>query len=152
MIQRIQTIYLLLAVAFIMALFYFPLGKMAGDTGEASYFIYGLMEGLEGKVTLLTPFPFGLWIVFVLISFATVLFYKNRPRQIFLCRLLWMLVAVGQGVIFFYGYRLAGLFPDRSFKISPVAFLPLVSMLFVVLALRRIHKDEELVRAADRLR
>ncbi|MFP5436837.1 MAG: DUF4293 domain-containing protein [Bacteroidia bacterium] len=136
MIQRIQSIYLLIAVAAngILPLF-LPLYIM--ENGDKVFFINNLAY----------IFLFVFSVVLSLISLFT---FKKRKKQFVLGRLNIIL-----------NFILLGLFIYRSLNVSGDAnvsekgvgmLLPLISIVFISLANRAIKKDEELVKSADRLR
>lgn len=87
-----------------------------------------------------------------ILALVAVFFYKNRTRQVRLCRA-GMIVS-----LMFFSH--AVVFPQWFFHSIPVehivlgagAWLLLLNPVFFFLAARFIKKDEELVRAADRLR
>ncbi len=136
MLQRIQTIYLILAFVVSGVLpFVFPLWK-AMD-GKDYFFMVDMTY-----VTL-----FGLSISASLLS---ILSYKKRQHQFVLGRL---------NIIF--NLILLGLFVYRTLNLSGEAtvsekgigmFLPIVSIVLLVLANKAIKKDEDLVKSVDRLR
>lgn len=136
MIQRIQTVFLILAFVVSGALpFVFPLWK-SGD-GSEFYFMQSM-----AYVAL-----FGLSATMALLS---VLFYAKRQHQFVINRLNIILNLI-----------LLGLFLYRSLNVSGEAaasekgigmFLPLISIVLLVLANRAIKKDEDLVKSVDRLR
>ncbi|MCB0395148.1 MAG: DUF4293 domain-containing protein [Flavobacteriales bacterium] len=154
MLQRIQTVFLILAAGFVMPLLYFPLGevKMAEAEEAAPFYVYGLMDGLSGNVKLFTVPLFVLLSLSILLSFVTVLLYKNRTRQMLIGRIILVALLIFQVAIFYYAYAIISHNEAWVFEMSPVTVLPVVSVVFVILALRAIRKDEELVRSMDRIR
>ena len=137
MIQRIQTIYLIIALVSSGFLpFVFPLWTLSD--GKEFYFIlnqaYVILFGLSTSLSLLS-----------------ILFYKKRQHQFVIGRLNIILNLI-----------LLGLFVYRSLNLSGEAvavsekgigmFLPIISIVFLVLANKAIKKDEDLVKSVDRLR
>jgi len=137
MIQRIQTIYLLIALVILGVLpFIFPLWKMSNGM-EFRFIndsIYPIFLGLSTTLTLIS-----------------IMYFKKRQHQFVLNRLTIILNLI-----------LLGLFVYRSLNLSGEAvavsekgigmFLPIVAIVFLVLANKAIKKDEDLVKSADRLR
>lgn len=86
-------------------------------------------------------------------SLATVFLFKNRKLQINLCSInllfnvLWY---VDYAVIFFGLVGLEKVSGDLTFHWGAV--MPLLSLVFVLLARKGVSDDEKLVRAADRIR
>lgn len=145
MLQRIQTVYMTLAMLVMGVLpFFFPLWtEMRGATAEAakahSHFFmesstYSGLIGLSASLALLA-----------------ILFYNKRQHQFVINRLNIVLNLI-----------LLGLFAYRSLNLSGEAatvsekgigmFLPIISIVFLVLANKAIKKDEDLVKSVDRLR
>jgi hypothetical protein len=137
MIQRIQTIYLILAFVVTGILpFLFPLWTI--NDGKDYFFmqnqIYVILLGLSTSLSVLT-----------------IVSYKKRQNQFVMGRLNMILNLI-----------LLGLFVYRSLNISGETvlvsekgigmFLPIVAIVLLVLANKAIKKDEDLVKSVDRLR
>ena len=137
MIQRIQTIYLILALVVTGVLpFCFPLWTL--NDGKEYYFM------ADQFFTLL----FGLVTTFSLIS---ILFYKKRQHQFVLNRLTIILNLILLGLFVYRSLNLSGETPAVSLK-GIGMFLPIVAIVMLVLANKAIKKDEDLVKSVDRLR
>ena len=91
--------------------------------------------------------------VSALMSLATVFLFKNRKLQINLCSInllfnvLWY---VDYAVIFFGLVGLEKVSGNLTFHWGAV--MPLISLVFVLLARKGVSDDEKLIRAADRIR
>ncbi|OUR96018.1 hypothetical protein A9Q86_16165 [Flavobacteriales bacterium 33_180_T64] len=136
MIQRIQSIYLLLAAIVSAGLiFVFHLWTNNEDVpvfAKEDYLYLGLFLGSA------------------LLSLISVFCFKNRKFQFVLGRLNIIL-----------NFILLGFFVYQSLNVSGEAnvsekgigiLLPILSIVFLVLANKAIKKDEELVKSVDRLR
>lgn len=157
MIQRIQSIYLLLAALATLAVYKAPLFALTDPSGRAAIAVFG--TGYEGT-GVASHFvdgrtPWGILILAALVVILTLwsLFsFKNRKRQI---KLIWSSIVaelVWLGTAAAYACSLAsrsGL--SLSVKCGYYA-LPVLTLLFLILALRGVRHDERLIRAADRLR
>lgn len=137
MIQRIQTIYLLLTFLITgVLLFFIPLWTL--NTGKAFYFmqdqVYTVLLGLS---TMLT--------VFSIIS------YKKRQNQFVMGRLNIILNLILLGLFVYRSLNLSGEAVTVSEK-GIGMFLPIVAIVLLVLANKAIKKDEDLVKSVDRLR
>lgn len=136
MIQRIQTLYL--AAAFLttgVLGFVFPLWKL----GEADfYFMHS---------TVFTAI-IGLSTAIILMSIIS---YKKRQQQFVANRLAMILNLILLGLFVYRALNLSGETPAVSEK-GIGMFLPIVSIVFLVLANKAIKKDEDLVKSVDRLR
>ena len=137
MIQRIQTIYLLLAfVVTGVLLFFFPLWTMS-DNKEYFFMqsqVYTIILGLSNSLTLLS-----------------VVSYKKRQNQFVIGRLNIILNLILLGLFVYRSLNLSGETPAVSEK-GIGMFLPAVAIVLLVLANKAIKKDEDLVKSVDRLR
>lgn len=136
MIQRIQSIYLLVVVLVSGALpFWLPLW-----TDQESNQIYA-------KDELLILGGFGVVSVLALIA---IFLFKNRKNQFVVNRLnmIFNLFLLG-----FFVYRSLTLSGETTVSEKGIGMLlPIVSIVFLVLANKAIKKDEDLVKSVDRLR
>ncbi|MDI6051085.1 MULTISPECIES: DUF4293 domain-containing protein [unclassified Flavobacterium] len=137
MIQRIQTIYLLLAfVVTGILLFFIPLWTM--KDGKDFYFmqsqVYTIILGLSTTLTLLS-----------------IVSYKKRQNQFVIGRLNIILNLILLGLFVYRSLNLSGETPAVSEK-GIGMFLPVVAIVLLVLANKAIKKDEDLVKSVDRLR
>lgn len=135
MIQRKQTLYMLLAILLIGVLpFFIPLWNTAkGPFYFMQDMVYTVLIGLSVSLLL-----------------VSILFYKKRQHQFVLNRLNMILTLI-----------LLGLFVYRSLNVSGETavsekgigiYLPIISIVLLALANKAIKKDEELVKSVDRLR
>lgn len=137
MIQRIQTIYLLLAfVATAVLPFVFPLWKL--ENGQDFYFMLD-------QVYIV---PFGLSTAMTAI---TIISYKKRQNQFVLGRLNIILNLILLGLFVYRSLNLSGETATVSEK-GIGMFLPILTIVLLVLANKAIKKDEDLVKSVDRLR
>ena len=136
MIQRIQTIYLVISAIIMGALFmWFPV--VLGKDGSL------IMERNE-------PLFFGLIFVSIALAIISILSFKKRQMQFVLNRLNIILNFVLLGV---FVYRLLTLSGETIVSEKGIAVLfPIISIVFLVLANKAIKRDEDLVKSVDRLR
>ena len=139
MLQRIQTIYLLLAAITTGVLpFVFPLWKQI--TGTTTVDFYFMTE--INYVAL-----FGLSTTLSIVSIMT---FKKRQNQFVMGRLNIILNLFLLGL---FVYRLLTVSGEASVSEKGIGmFLPIVAIVFLVLANKAIKKDEDLVKSVDRLR
>jgi glucan phosphoethanolaminetransferase (alkaline phosphatase superfamily) len=158
MIQRIQTLYLSLAFIAIALLFAFPLAQFFSETGTYMFSITGLKNLVPGEPEAFNYKVFLPLIVLsagiALLALITIFQYKKRLLQIKLTSGgVFASIALIMGIFFLY-------IPMIEKKINIVPnyldsigiYLPLVALVFFVMANRAIKRDEKLVRSADRLR
>jgi len=137
MLQRIQTMYLLIVAAISGGLIF--VFELWTTTNEVVVF---------AKDELLV---FGLFIGSALLALVSIFSFKNRKSQFMLGRLNQILNLILLG---FFVYRIlnaSGEANDVSEK-GVAIFLPVISIVFLILSNRAIKKDEDLVKSVDRLR
>lgn len=136
MIQRIQTIYLIIAliVAGILP-FVFPLWVDQSNTDYyfISNILYVVLFGLSAILSLLG-----------------IISYKKRENQFVIGRLNIILNLILLGLFVYRSLNLSG---ETTVSEKGIGFfLPIVSIVFLALANKAIKKDEDLVKSVDRLR
>lgn len=144
MIQRIQTIYLLL-VAIISGglIFVFDLWTLANEQQE---FVLDLFS--KSDITFkLIPISF---LVSALVALIAIFRFKNRQQQFVLGRVVVLINLFLLGLLIYLSLTLPG--ETAVSKKGIGMFLPVVAILFAVLANKAIKKDEDLVKSVDRLR
>lgn len=158
MIQRVQTLYLLLATIFTGLLLFVPLASSDISNMHADLTAWGIYvtdttnNGLITKV--LSHSWFGILLtVTTLLPFATIFLYKNRKRQMLLCIVEIILLAVSAGLLIYLQQTdmLEGMAQPKFVLLSQSGLL-LLSIVSVWIARRRIAKDEALIRSLDRIR
>ena len=145
MIQRIQSLYLLLSAIISAALIYMPLFLLPPKAMEAQSGVANMYYINSNSFLLILNFAIGA------LSLITIFFYKNRKLQIRSCRLGLMLIFLMIALLFYSSDTLSGGLDGKvTFKAG--VYFPLIQIVFMFLAQRGIKKDDELVRSADRLR
>lgn len=139
MIQRIQTLWLLLAALVMAGIFYFP--------------VYKFPEGIDLTIgnNYLAIALTGLSIILNLVA---VFSFKNRKNQKNLC---WVNILVCLGLLAWLFYSVSAgqaqpINTDAGGYYWIGAFLPLVAIIFLLMARSAIRKDEKLIKSMDRLR
>lgn len=146
MIQRIQSIFLLLASGSLGSLFVTPVSF--ADFTEPNPSVPATMDGFlniyDDKIML------GVTALAIALSFLTLFLFKNRPNQI---RLAWLTMAVTVVLIGLAVWQIQTIAAIVPLKTSILGFISsALAIIFGFLAIRYIRKDELLVRSADRLR
>ena len=124
MLQRIQTVYLLIIVALTVATLFLPLAV--------------LQQALTAIIAI--------------IALVTIFLYKKRILQIRLCVFNALLILGFYGFFAFLIYSLKGDMEGASVSVKIALSFPLVNLILDYLAIRNIGADEALVRSLDRLR
>ena len=136
MLQRIQTIYLTISATLLGALYvWFP--NIVSE---------------EGLVVVRNDEPIMLGLIFgsILVTFISIFSYKKRKSQFVINRLNIILNFFLLGVFVYRSLTLSGetLVSEKGIGV----FLPIISIVFLVMANKAIKKDEDLVKSVDRLR
>ena len=149
MLQRKQTLFLLLALVCTSACLCLPVGVVRPIGMGSELLVFNLwMQTADGSP------DFGVWPLFAILiasvplCIAAVAMYKRRPLQMALCTAC-MLTNMAWGVYYAVVFS-AG----RADGLSPTLYaaLPMVSIILYFMARQGIVHDEKLVRSADRLR
>ncbi|MDF1549611.1 MAG: DUF4293 domain-containing protein [Bacteroidales bacterium] len=154
MIQRIQTLYLLLASVAIGLLFFFPITELLVDKQFLFFFRYrGLYELKEGaEILSISSIPLAiLYSINLLLALFTIFLYKNRTLQMRMCIFNILLLIGSLGLMYYYIWIA---FSDLNAVIHYTIFalMPVIAAILTFMAFRGIRKDELLVRSVDRIR
>lgn len=147
MIQRIQTLYLLVAAILVSALLAMPFAEIAKDGAIYSFNAKGIV--LDGVVKQSGLLVLIIIVLIVAVHLVSIFSYKNRPLQKKIV-LVGMISLLGLfGLLFYTAY-----FSFEGAKISfQTGFIfPLIAIIIDYLAIRGINKDEALIRSIDRIR
>lgn len=153
MIQRIQSLYLLLATVLVALTNFFALAHFKVDGGFYTLTSFGIeSSGVEtwsgGMWYLLLPLINVLCIALLL---SALFGYKHRIKQMRLCIyaiLSSVLFYLALGFVCWQVYDVTGVYPDLAL----MAELPLIAIILTFLAGRAIKRDEDMVRSMDRIR
>ncbi|WP_411275193.1 DUF4293 domain-containing protein [Daejeonella sp.] len=155
MIQRIQSVWLFFATASIFSLFLFPYLQVLNPDGSASLIkVMGVYQNIAGQQVQTQAF-LGLTIASVilgLIIFITIFLYKDRKKQVMLCYLSIALVIAFSFWLIQTAKGVLGPVVLRAENYGIGTLLPSIAILFLILAIRGMKKDDRLIKSADRLR
>ena len=152
MIQRIQSVYFLLAGLFPAILFFLSL--LSFECSGQTYSLSAFSFGVSGQPALHTPYGV---IVFTVLSVVLPIFtiskFSNRPLQIKLAKYTLLLQALLAVTFAVYAWTFVGDYPQTT-NFTPGFGLLLwaLAVVFTILAKKAVQRDEDLVRAADRIR
>ncbi|MCR4659157.1 MAG: DUF4293 domain-containing protein [Bacteroidales bacterium] len=179
MIQRIQSFYLVLAACCMALCFMFPVAQYSSVMTSTRQVVEGELTllpkdnpemmnqiaNIEPVITFCQRGYIHTWPLVVLaavcivIALATIFIYRNRVVQMRVAAAGFLLSVVYAFLIFFwavdaYAKSMTAVLgcEDVQIRWFVGAYAPIAAVLFFFLAQRAIRKDEEKVRAADRLR
>ena len=146
MIQRIQSIFLLLAAAAAFGLFALPFADTAQQVSASALFSDSIFSITDHPVLL------ALFCIAGGLSFISIFMFRNRKTQLLVGRFAIIANVIGLvfAIILFIQDKdtLGDAVPNDGLGL----YLPLIFLVFGLLAQRYILKDEKLVRSMDRLR
>ncbi len=151
MLQRIQSVYLALAVILLVLCCCMPLALFEPEGMGFPRMMYSLVAiNADGAIESYLPTALLLILVFAeLFSVLALMGYKNRKKQMSMCsitiiiELLWVICYAG------ITFLLKG---GDVFRPELAACFPVIAMILTIMARRAIKKDDDLVRSADRIR
>ena len=150
MIQRIQTIYLLIIVVLMVMTMSLPMSYFYTETSIIQLSSLSLRSGED--VISNSPWPmFVISIIVAIITFITIFSYKIRQLQIRLTSYS-ILFLIGYYIVFaLLVWKMTTTY-SYKFSCSWAICLPLISIILGWMAIRAIKKDEMLVKSYDRIR
>jgi len=144
MIQRIQSIYLIIS-ALVSGALVFLISFWTTENQEA----VNLIDLLNNERFLIKSIGIG-FLVSSALSLFSIFINKNRKNQFVLGRLNILINFYLLGVLIFESLSLPG--ETYVSKKGIGVFLPIIVIVFLAMANRAIRKDENLVKSVDRLR
>lgn len=150
MLQRVQSVFLLLAAAAMLVASVTPLAVFLYNADQAVFEAMGVY--LNGQ---LNDSTWGLFVVGAgssLLALLTIFFYKKRILQI---RISVFNIILMIGFYLYFGfivYQLASVESLQFQKVGIGIIMPVIAIILTFLAIRRIGADEVLVQSLNRLR
>jgi hypothetical protein len=163
MIQRIQSLYLLIGMVLIILVLFLPVYK-AQTTQPDNRIVSAEMTALQinswtvGDINTIQRkiliFPLSLTLILVILTGFDIFLYKNRKQQLILCRFLILLNTALIAAMIFAADNVQKTLTDQSFTghYTLWAIIPVLPIILYFLALRGMMKDDSLIKSADRIR
>ena len=165
MIQRIQSVFLLILVIAMLSLLFLPLWAKTNPENNQEVVLTAFSLSSQaatptdavstiGAINENTMAIGGLAIIIGLVALYEIFQYKNRFTQIKLGLLNSLLLAALLGTIFYYSSYVGDALVKTTTPGDYQAgfYLPILGLIVNSLANRFIKRDEDLVRSVDRLR
>jgi hypothetical protein len=152
MLQRIQTLYLLLASVAMLLASVTPLAKFLLNGEQVIFEAMGVY--MNNSLTDSTWALMTIGAITSILALLTVFLYKGRLLQIRLT-ILNVLLMIGfylYAGFLFYKMTTSPQLENASVSVAIGTFMPLVAIVTSILAIRKIYADEALVRSLSRLR
>jgi hypothetical protein len=142
MIQRIQSIYLLLVIFLSIGAPFFLKLWVEADNEVFAFDLFAY----ESILYKLVPISF---IISALLALITIFRYNDRQQQFVLGRIIILINLFLLGILIYLSLNIPGeIFSEKGIGM----LIPSIVILFSVLANKAIRKDENLVKSVDRLR
>ena len=151
MIQRIQTIYLFMSGVVMSFLFFHHLASIESSDQSAEFWLSGVKESGTGDFILQSWPLMVLAIIIILIYLITIFLYKKRELQMRLVVYAIILIFGFVGVGAFYGIQGANLI-DGKITMEYFSVMPVIAVIFSIMAWRGIRRDYLMLKAVDRIR
>lgn len=151
MIQRIQTIFWLLAELAIATAFFFPIASLINRNPAVELWLTGYKE-VGSELVVFPTWPlFGLCAIILILTFVTIFLFKHRVLQMRLTiyNILLTIGLVGLGIFYgFYGAREL----EGEVRMQFISIMPVVAVVLNILAWRGVRRDYYMLKAVDRIR
>ncbi|WP_297327905.1 DUF4293 domain-containing protein [uncultured Bacteroides sp.] len=152
MLQRIQSVYLLVVAILLVVALCMPVGSFIGADGITENVFKPLGLSMADGSFQSTWGLFGLLLLSAIIAFCTIFLFRNRMLQVRMT-IFNSVLLVGYYIAFLvFMFVLKSDLEAMSFKLGWALCLPAVSIILNYLAFRAIYRDELMVKASDRLR
>lgn len=157
MIQRIQTVFLLVVSLCAVVILFTDFATFTADGDPYTFNAFGI-ERMNKEINFspilsvpLTAFVFGM----LLLPLVAIFQYKKRKNQISLGYVTSGLALGAQLLVVYYVWDIERFIPtegaiEAAYGIGLI--MPAIAIIFNQLAIARIKKDEKLVKSLDRLR
>lgn len=155
MIQRKQTLYLLVAAVLMALTLLLPLATYFGQGSE--FVLTGLsvtdITDPGAPVAAFTPIYLTILLALAaLLPLVIIFLYKKRFLQVRLCFTETVLLIGAQGFVAYHVYNLYKSIDVVSWKIGIPSIFPLLALVFTILAIRAIVRDANLIKSLNRIR
>lgn len=155
MLQRIQSVYLFMVFVFAILFAVLPLAHFSGDASLIPLKLINYIAFFSE--TAFSPVWQGIvliiiWVISLLLTVFMTFRYRNRLLQVKLGKLN-ILLHVGMILMaFFFIDGLRNQLDGVVLNYGAAVLFPVISLIFILMAIKAIKKDEALVRSADRIR
>lgn len=151
MIQRKQSVYLLLSVILNAVCMFLPIGSYTSDKMGADSELYNIaIKGMDGSMDYVVCVLFVLLLLSAMSSVLNIFLYKNRKIQSKICKVNMIMLLVWYAAYVYFAFTGGG--EGTEFSFGTAAVMPFIALIGQLLANNGIRSDEELIRSMDRIR
>lgn len=153
MIQRIQSIFLLLTTILMGATFVIPSLEITSEDLKFSSILFNSLGIFDNSISYHAWGAAIFCALSAIVAFLNIFLYKKRKLQIKLGLFTALLIAIYYVTAAFYiNAFLDKITSGYSLNIQLGIIFPVLALIFDLLAVSRIKKDEKLVKSLDRIR
>lgn len=160
MIQRVQSIFLLISSICMILFLFLPVWLKLDPTNGEMYKVFSTFmlyqentESIMQYIYLPYAYSGGVAVLTVIIAWIEIFKYKNRLTQIKLGTLNSLLMTGSLVFLVYLTYNAQNeILPNILGEYKLGLFMPAIALIFNSIANRYIRKDEKLVRSVDRIR
>lgn len=151
MIQRIQSVFLLLVSVVMVIAFLSPFLEIRmPDSTSITVYVQGMIKG--GNIINPTWGVIVIACISALLPLINIFLYKKRKVQIRIGYLTSFFLIFFYVTLVTYLYFFINKNGAEIASVNYGIFLPIISLIFNILAISKIKKDEKLVKSLDRIR
>ncbi len=152
MIQRIQSIYLLLSAIVTVLFMFLPLATLFTPGAPVIFSAIGVCEAGSGNaVATILPLTIVSALA-VILPLVNIFLYRNRPLQIRVCGFTTLMLLAIYATFGIYVFNMSNTLQAESVQWGAALSMPFVALVLNIIAQSKVRADERLVRSADRLR
>lgn len=147
-IQRIQSLYLLIAVILMVVFAFFP--ALTFELADKTV-LYGALETGRAGNLYINPLLFTLITLISFLAIVDIFLYKNLQRQMTVC---FVDIIIGLAMLIAIGIQAFVVGNREGWTVSWQLYvlLPVLSIIFLMMAHKAMSRDKKKLRDADRLR
>lgn len=151
MIQRKQTVYLLISILLNAVCMFLPIGSYVSEKMGADSTLYNIaIKGMDGSSDYIVCILFVLLLFSVMSSVLNIFLYKNRKIQSKICKANVVVLLIWYAAYVYFAFTGGG--EGSEFSFAATAVMPFLALIGQILANNGIRSDEELIRSMDRIR
>lgn len=147
-IQRIQSIYLLIAVILMVVFAFFP--ALSFELADKTV-LYGALESGRAGSMHINPLLITLVILIAFLAFIDIFLFKNLQRQMTVC-FVDIIIGIAMLIAICIQAFVIGNREGWTVTWQWYVLLPVLSIIFLMLAHKAMANDKKKLRDADRLR
>jgi len=154
MIQRIQTLFLLIASMLLFLGFFTPLAKITitNPNDIISLYPYKMVSMVKGESATTLFLVNGIMLgVAAILGVINIFNYKKRKLQMLFCVITAILIFVTCNLSFLLILTTMSS-TNASISYNIISVFPIIALVLVYLAYRAINKDEKLIKSINRIR